>query len=331
MPSGEPAAAPAAPVEDAPAGAARAGSRLDGAGPVGDGEVPARGPFRRGVRLGVDVGSVRVGLAACDPDGLLATAVATLRRDDPPRPPGRRRRRFEEGRDADAVPADVARVADEVVTRGAVEVVVGLPRSLSGQEGRAAGLARAYADRLAAAVAPVPVRLVDERLSTAGAHRSLSEGGTSSRRHRSVVDQVAAAWILQTALDLERSSGRPVGPQVRVTSVDPPGGGGTVHGGPAGAGQGQGTGQDQHDQREHDEQHDDEVGGRTGAPRTGEDAERRAQGPSAEEDASVSTGPTALGPRPSGGPRPTPRPGPRGDAPGTPRRAVRPGDDGGGR
>ncbi|WP_445263114.1 Holliday junction resolvase RuvX [Pseudokineococcus sp. 1T1Z-3] len=164
------------------------------------------------MRLGVDVGSVRVGLAVCDPDGVLATAVETLPRG---RGDGRRPERGDPTTDVPSdVPSDLRRIAAEVDARAVVEVVVGLPRSLSGAENRAAGLARAYAGRLARVVAPVPVRLVDERLSTAGAHRSLHEGGTSGRRHRAVVDQVAAAWILQTALDLERASGRPPGEAV---------------------------------------------------------------------------------------------------------------------
>lgn len=148
--------------------------------------------MRRGVRLGVDVGSVRVGLAACDPDGLVASPVATLRRD---RTGG----------------SDLTSIAAQVTERGAIEVVVGWPRSLSGAQGPAAVLAHAYAVRVARSVAPVPVRLVDERLSTVGAHRALHDSGVKGRRHRSVVDQAAAVLVLQTALDAERASGRPPG------------------------------------------------------------------------------------------------------------------------
>ena len=98
--------------------------------------------------------------------------------------------------------------------RAAVEVVVGLPRSLSGGEGPAAQAARAYAERLAALVAPVPVRLVDERLTTVTAHQALRRSGVRERKGRQVVDQVAAVVILQQALDIERSSGRPPGEPV---------------------------------------------------------------------------------------------------------------------
>ena len=97
----------------------------------------------------------------------------------------------------------------------AVEVVVGLPRTLAGEEGAAAEAARTYAGRLSERIAPVPVRLVDERLTTVDAHRNLRASGVEGRRQRSVVDQAAAVLILQTALDTERSSGRPPGELVR--------------------------------------------------------------------------------------------------------------------
>ena len=97
---------------------------------------------------------------------------------------------------------------------GAVEVVVGLPLLLSGQEGEAARLARAYAVALAARVGTVTVRLVDERLTTVDAHRRLRDSGVPGRGQRKVVDQAAAVLILQTALDTEASSGRPPGEPV---------------------------------------------------------------------------------------------------------------------
>ncbi len=148
--------------------------------------------MRHGVRLGVDVGSVRVGVARSDPSGFLATPVETLARDT------------RDGQDLDAL----SRLVTE---HGAVEVVVGLPRSLSGREGEAARAAPKYAVAVARRVAPVPVRLVDERLSTVSAHRSLRDAGVRGRRHRPVVDQAAAVVILQSALDVERTSGRAPG------------------------------------------------------------------------------------------------------------------------
>jgi len=146
------------------------------------------------VRVAVDVGSVRVGVAASDPDGLLASPVETVAR----------------GR------GDLQRLAAIVADHAAVEVIVGLPRGLSGREGPAARATREFAGRLAGVIAPLPVRLVDERLSTVSAERGLRETGVRGRRHRSVVDQAAAAVILQTALDAERSSGRPPGQPVQV-------------------------------------------------------------------------------------------------------------------
>jgi putative Holliday junction resolvase len=102
--------------------------------------------MRAGVRLGIDVGSVRVGLAASDPGGVLATPVETIERD------------LDSG-------ADQALIAAAVLEREALEVVVGLPMSLSGGEGPAAqGCARTA--HLAARISPTPVRLVDERLTT---------------------------------------------------------------------------------------------------------------------------------------------------------------------
>lgn len=136
----------------------------------------------RGVRIGVDVGTVRVGVAASDPGGVLASPVATLTRD--PRT----------GRDLDEL-------AGIVRDRGAVEVVVGLPRHLSGREGASVHMAREYADALGERIAPVPVRLVDERLTTVSAGRSLRASGVRGKASRAVIDQAAAVALLQSALE----------------------------------------------------------------------------------------------------------------------------------
>src|ERR1035437_7332345 len=148
--------------------------------------------MRHGIRLGVDVGSVRVGLAASDPGGILATPIQTRERD------------LKSG-------ADQGAVAAVVLQRGVLEVVVGLPRSLSGGEGPAAAAARSYASTLAARISPTPVRLVDERLTTIDAHRQLRDAGVAGRAQRALVDQAAAVLILQAALDAEKSSGLPPG------------------------------------------------------------------------------------------------------------------------
>ena len=142
--------------------------------------------------MGVDVGSVRVGLATSDPGGILATPVETLDRDL-------------------QSAADQGVIASLVLEREVLEVIVGLPRSLTGREGPAAAGARSYATALAARILPTPVRLVDERLTTIDAHRNLRDSGVSGRAQRAVVDQAAAVLILQTALDAEKSSGLPPG------------------------------------------------------------------------------------------------------------------------
>jgi len=148
------------------------------------------GEFVRGTRLGVDVGQVRVGVATCDPDGILATPLVTLRRDL--------------NAEVDAIPSDIFELARLVDAYQTVEVVVGLPVTLAGKEGPAAVQARAYAERLAKAIAPVPVRLADERMSTVAATRRLAERGVRGKRQRAVVDQAAAVEILQGWLDAQR-------------------------------------------------------------------------------------------------------------------------------
>lgn len=144
-------------------------------------------PVRPGVRVGVDLGTVRVGVAVSDPAGVLATPFAVLPRAGSARRLG-------------------ALVAD----RDCLEVIVGRPRSLSGRIGAAERAAGAYASTLAA-VLSCPVRLVDERLSTVAATAALAAGGTRGRAARARVDAAAAAVILQTALDSERATGLPPG------------------------------------------------------------------------------------------------------------------------
>lgn len=148
-----------------------------------------------GVRLGVDPGEVRIGIARCDPSGILATPVETLRR----------------GR------GDLDRIRSLAHEEHVVEIVVGLPRSLSGTDGPAAQKARDFANILARRVAPIPVRLCDERLTTVSAQRNLAESGRRGRSTRAVIDQAAAVLILQHALDVERISGGAPGEIVEVS------------------------------------------------------------------------------------------------------------------
>ena len=150
---------------------------------------PEHAPARSGVRLAVDVGSVRIGVARSDPGGLLASPLTTV-------PRGR---------------GDLAALATLAAEHAALEVIVGLPTGLSGRDGRAAAEARQFAAALAAVLAPRPVRLVDERFTTVLAHGALRSAGRDGRQRRGVVDQAAAALLLQSALDAERSAGRPPG------------------------------------------------------------------------------------------------------------------------
>jgi putative Holliday junction resolvase len=141
------------------------------------------------VRLGVDVGSVRVGLAMSDPGGVLATPLETVLRVTT------------QGHEP---PPDLMRIAQLVRDLQVVQVIVGLPITLRGQEGQAAALSRQYAESLAKLIDPVPVAMADERMSTAAAARRLSERGVRGRRQRAVVDQAAAVEILQGWLDARR-------------------------------------------------------------------------------------------------------------------------------
>jgi len=156
---------------------------------VGTGASRLDAEVRHGVRLGVDVGTVRIGVARSDPSGLLASPLDTVRRGA----------------------GDVTELARLAAENEAIEVVVGLPVGLSGREGRAAADGRAFASALAARLGPVPVRLVDERFTTVLAHAALQQQGIGSRERRHAVDKAAAALLLQGALDAERSTGEPVG------------------------------------------------------------------------------------------------------------------------
>lgn len=151
--------------------------------------------MRSGVRVAVDVGGVRVGVAASDPGGSLAFPVTVLSRD------------VRGGRDVDEIVAIVAE-------REAVEVIVGLPQTLRGKDSSSTADARTYAELLAARVAPVPVRLVDERLTTVSATQQLRDAGRNAKSSRGIMDAAAAVVLLDAALDRERNTGLPAGEQV---------------------------------------------------------------------------------------------------------------------
>lgn len=151
--------------------------------------------LERGVRLGIDPGDARIGVAASDPSGFLATPVETVPRGD----------------------GDLARLRQLLEELDAVRVYVGLPRSLSGREGPAAERVRAFAQQLADLIAPIPVHLQDERLTTVSAEAMLRERGRKGQKRRAVVDQAAAVLILQSALDRERATGAVPGELVDAT------------------------------------------------------------------------------------------------------------------
>ena len=140
--------------------------------------------MRIGVRLAIDVGTVRVGVARSDPGGLMAVPLDAIAAND-------------------RAWAAVIGLIDEYE---AIEVIVGLPLSMDGTEGRAASLARTWAQTLSAQVA-VPVRMVDERLTTVQAQRGLHAAGRSVKSSRSMIDSASAVILLESDLDAERAKG----------------------------------------------------------------------------------------------------------------------------
>jgi putative Holliday junction resolvase len=152
-------------------------------------------PVRPGVRLAVDPGTVRIGVARSDPSGVLATPLTTVRRGK----------------------GDLDALASLAQAEEAMEILVGLPRSLNGREGAAAATAKKFAVALAARVAPLPVRLVDERFTTSTAHSALRASGHDSRARRETVDAAAAAVLLEAALESERRTSREPGELVTPT------------------------------------------------------------------------------------------------------------------
>jgi len=152
----------------------------------------------QGVRVGIDPGDARIGVAASDPSGFLASPVETVPRGD----------------------GDLARLAVLVAEYEATRVYVGLPRSLSGREGPAAAKTRDFARELAEVIAPVDVRLHDERLTTVSAEAMLRDRGRKGAKRRAVVDQAAAVLILQSALDRERATGELAGEAVTAGGAE---------------------------------------------------------------------------------------------------------------
>jgi len=133
-----------------------------------------------GPLMGLDLGTRTIGVAVSDGLRISATALETVRRT-----------RFS---------ADATRL-DEIITgRGIAAIVLGLPRNMDGSEGPRCQSTRAFARNLAARIAQ-PIAFWDERLSTVAAERALLAADSSRKRRRDVIDKVAAAYILQGALD----------------------------------------------------------------------------------------------------------------------------------
>ena len=151
--------------------------------------------FRKGARLGLDYGQVRVGVARSDSDGIMALPVESVKRT-------------EKNNDG------IADILKYIEIYNIFEVIVGNPIHLNGSKGASAKQAKKYAIRIAQANPNVSVRLIDERLTTVSAHASLLEAGRSRNTHKNIVDQVAATFILENALEFEKKNGVPAGIEV---------------------------------------------------------------------------------------------------------------------
>jgi len=151
--------------------------------------------FRVGVRLALDWGQARIGVAACDAHGTLAYPVETI----------------SSASDLDAVGRRLRAIVAEYEP---MEILLGLPTHLKGVEGAAAGGVREKAAWLVAEFPAIGVRLIDERLTTVVASRQLRAAGRAAKQQRSVIDQAAAVAILEQALERERNTGLPGGESV---------------------------------------------------------------------------------------------------------------------
>jgi putative holliday junction resolvase len=134
----------------------------------------------RGALIGLDLGTKTIGVATSDPDRKLATAVETIARK--------------------TFTADAKRIIGLAAERSAVGIVLGLPINMDGSEGPRAQSTRAFARNLTK-LTELPIALWDERLSTAAVERELIAADVSRKKRAAVIDQHAAAFILQGALD----------------------------------------------------------------------------------------------------------------------------------
>ncbi|MBP3222538.1 MAG: Holliday junction resolvase RuvX [Actinomycetaceae bacterium] len=153
--------------------------------------------MRSGKRIGIDVGKERIGVALSDTDGILASPIATVPHNH----------------------ADIRIITKHIKNNNALEVIIGRPTNMDGSQGEMVHYVTSWAQKLARRIAPVPIRLFDERLSSAQAHKVLDVNGRKKCDHTSVVDQVAAVLILQSALEYESTTGLPPGTPLNETIV----------------------------------------------------------------------------------------------------------------
>ena len=140
-----------------------------------------------GKYLGVDYGDVRTGLAECDPSGLIAGGIGTVK-------PGGMRK-------------TAILVAEEAKRRSCKKIIIGLPKNMDGTEGDRAGVVKAFA-ALLSEYTDIPYDFYDERMTTMVAYRFLGESGTFGKRRRDSVDTLSAEIILQNYIDRERATGK---------------------------------------------------------------------------------------------------------------------------
>lgn len=155
-------------------------------------DVPGADDPGPGRRLGLDVGTVRIGVAVSDSSAILASPVETVRRQTGFKDPDQ---------------ADIDRLIELVSYYRPVEIIIGLPRDLKAHGSSSVKHAKEIGFRInrrlikTDGLTPVPVRFADERLTTVAAQRHLQDCGIKTRKSRSVIDQAAACEILQSWLD----------------------------------------------------------------------------------------------------------------------------------
>ena len=141
--------------------------------------------MQRGRRIAFDYGDVRIGVAVCDPDGILATPLTTLKAVD------------------NKLELEISQILEEYEP---IHIYVGKPSHMDGRESDSAGKASTFA-KILSELATCPVTLIDERLSTVTATRGMRDSGVNSKDARASIDQAAAVEILNFALEIEKNKG----------------------------------------------------------------------------------------------------------------------------